>query len=409
MVGSRSYRGFAVALVIGGGAEALTGAILCRDYKPEAPFGSVSSLVSNYNGHLLLSFHHWLSAVLLGAAAIFLLLGLLSASYASASRRLWVALVAMFLVLGLLQLTGHLLPWDQHAVRTSVIEASIAQATPGGSFAANFVRGGSQVGPQTLALWYWGHVAVFSLVWLVAACIVFRGAIKAGVSWPVANATGGVLLAGSLALAWLMPVRYGLIATTADFTSGATRPEWYVLPLHQLLVLFQSIQPWMGWIGTVVVPGIALLLVILSPWLDVRPRQGQKSIYGPVLAVCLLTAGLALFLAGASAVASPSGPNVIPEIPQQPTGPTKIDAAKVAFGKQLFDTEQCSRCHELSGASSGSAPTLEGEGRKRPSLDWQMRHLAKPDSVSPGSTMPSYGKIGTNRIEALAEYMISLK
>ena len=82
--------------------------------------------------------------------------------------------------------------------------------------------------------------------------------------------------------------------TTTTYTP---RPEWYFLPLFQLLKFFKGpLEP----IGTAVLPGVSMLLLALVPWLDRgvsrRPRDRK-----PVLAAgAFVGAGiLALFVFGA--------------------------------------------------------------------------------------------------------------
>ena len=72
-------------------------------------------------------------------------------------------------------------------------------------------------------------------------------------------------------MVWLLlaavavPAPLGPPATPEHYTSYAARPEWYVLPLHGLLGLAQRINPGLAFIGTVVIPGLAVAWLLALP------------------------------------------------------------------------------------------------------------------------------------------------
>jgi menaquinol-cytochrome c reductase cytochrome b/c subunit len=67
-------------------------------------------------------------------------------------------------------------------------------------------------------------------------------------------------------------------------------PDWYFLFLYQLLKYFPGDNIWMG---TVVIPGIAVSLLILAPWLDVskarHPFKRPVATTAMVLTLLLMT------------------------------------------------------------------------------------------------------------------------
>jgi cytochrome c oxidase cbb3-type subunit 2 len=67
---------------------------------------------------------------------------------------------------------------------------------------------------------------------------------------------------------------------------------------------------------------------------------------------------------------------------------------------------------------AGQKPVFWGTERQGPDLShtgsrqsevWQREHLKNPQSVSPGSLMPSFGHLPPEEIEALVAYLMSLK
>jgi quinol-cytochrome oxidoreductase complex cytochrome b subunit len=66
----------------------------------------------------------------------------------------------LLLVLGMLEgFTGYLLPWDQTAYWATAVGINLNATAPFlGPFLANFLQGGSQIGPDTIARFYSMHM-----------------------------------------------------------------------------------------------------------------------------------------------------------------------------------------------------------------------------------------------------------
>ncbi len=72
-----------------------------------------------------------------------------------------------------------------------------------------------------------------------------------------------------LCLALLFPVEIG---RKIDFTAAyQPRPEWYFLWLYQLVRYFHG--PF-TFVGTVIIPSAAVILLIILPWID-RGNRGR--------------------------------------------------------------------------------------------------------------------------------------
>ncbi|HEY3780840.1 MAG TPA: cytochrome b N-terminal domain-containing protein [Fimbriimonadaceae bacterium] len=408
MLAKRIFNGLVATLLVVGLLEMVTGLILLPLYKP--------GLTTSYNSSkglptILESIHHWLSAILIVVGGLALLFGLYSSAYKLNSKKLWIGTLLLTLLAVFLQLTGHLLPWDVHAVRSAVIEIGIGGNVPVvGSAQGDLLRGGKTFGANTLQLWYWAHIAIFSLIWLGIGIFSQRKAKAVGYSSKALTIGAGIMVAAGLIFAIIAPVHLGCAATAGDFQNYTAKPEWYILPLHALLGIVQGINPSLAFVGTMVIPGIGVLLVALAPWLDKRAKEGKKSIYGPVLASIILIGGTALFISSMGDVASPNGPNNYTVAAQQtPTNQAALDPNLIAAGKQLFAQQGCADCHTINGTGGTGGPVLDGESTRHPSLQWQIDHLTKPTSVSSGSTMPAYANIGQTKLKDLAEYLETLK
>lgn len=410
----RVFNGLILGLVALIALEILTGLILLPFYHPSAgaAYESVKAIQANPALYAVENAHHWISAGLIVGFGAALLYGIWTAAHRENSRWAWVGSVLMLILMLLLQLTGHLLPWDQHAVRTAAIETGIAGGAPGiGTMQAKLLRGGSSVGPQTLTLWFVAHVALLSASAVLLGLLLVRRIRFQGLSPKALRYFNAAVLIGALLASIALPVHLGPGATAADYGNYSARPEWYVLPLHSLLNLFQEIDPSLGYVGSMVVPGLAVIIVLALPWLEKRyGSQAASEISKLGIAVSsLLLAGCAvLFFLGSRAVAKPNGPNV-PASDAAFADATPPDPALVKQGAALFATSGCTNCHSVGGNGGHVGPVLDGTGSRHPSQAWQAAHLSHPSSVSPGSMMPDFADLGQQKVKALAAYLTSLK
>jgi quinol-cytochrome oxidoreductase complex cytochrome b subunit/cytochrome c551/c552 len=406
----RVFNGLIAATLFATLLEVITGFILLPFYSVKDPYKSSVALEASPVLHFLQTFHHWLSAALIVLLGIFVLFGLWSAAYRMSSKKLWGGSIILLVLILLLQLTGHLLPWDQHAVRTAAIETSIAQKAPVvGAMQADLLRGGKAVGPETLSIWFWAHVAILPLFWLLLTVLLAKKIRPGGFSKKALVAGGAAYFVFSLGCAIGMAVQLGPGASTVDYGAFDAKPEWYVLPLHSLLDIFQNIGPNFAFVGTMVIPAVVLLLVILAPWMDLKREAGKPSIYGMVLSLVIFLGSCILIQKSASNVAVPNGPNLFAKAAAGGSTVVTIDPKLAELGQKLFTEQGCDSCHTVDGSGGNGGPDLKGEVAKHPDRNWQVQHLTKPTAVVPGSTMPSFANVGDSKLKALAEYVLSLK
>ena len=407
----RAYNtGFIAAMLTALAVAVITGLALLPVYRADGHNAYQSVMSINSAGFLgfLRAMHHWSSALLILLGEIYIVIGLFRGAYRKPGQWLWIASIVMFLIGLAMQITGHLLPYDEQGVRTAVVETGIAANAPVvGDMQGNLMRGGAAVGDNTLHLWYMAHVSIFLIVSLILLFLVPSLAKKIGVS---VGRRGWII--GSFVVLLIAAVvarpPLGHPATASDFTDSGARPEWYILPLHSLLVLAQNVSPKMAFIGTMVIPGIALLLLIALPWIHKRENVPIARTLGVVGAAAII----GLFAYSFADVAPPVGDQIAAQQivdAGYPGVPAKLDPALIAQGKVLFSSQGCTDCHRINGQGGKIGPDLTSEGGKNRPLDWQIKHLQDPKSVSPGSTMPKFNRLPQDQLKALAEYVMSLK
>jgi quinol-cytochrome oxidoreductase complex cytochrome b subunit len=142
--------------------QAITGAILAMYYKPDPDkaWESIEYITNDLAwGWLVRGMHRWGASVFI--ILLFLHMGrvFLFGAYKYPRELNWLVGV-LLLALGMFEgFTGYLLPWDQTAYWATVVGININGTGPFvGPFLSNVLRGGSEIGSETLARFYAIHM-----------------------------------------------------------------------------------------------------------------------------------------------------------------------------------------------------------------------------------------------------------
>ena len=200
--------------------QALTGVILAMYYKPSPhdAYASIQNITDHVTmGWLVRGMHKWGASVFI--ILMFLHMGrvFLFGAYKYPRELNWIIGV-LLLTMGMAEgFTGYLLPWDQTAYWASVVGINLNGTGPFiGPFLAQFLRGGQEIGPHTLSIFYSIHMllipgAIIALISLHLYLVIRLGvtsppwskeeagrdrsaepsAVRSGLTQPVARGTGG--------------------------------------------------------------------------------------------------------------------------------------------------------------------------------------------------------------------------
>lgn len=189
-------------------------------------------------------------------------------------------------------------------------------------------------------------------------------------------------------LAWRYGAELEPLADPTDSTYNP-RPEWYFLFLFQAL---KSFPGEMEAVAAIILPGAAVLLLALVPFLDRGPeRRPLKRPFWTGLGVLSLAAISYLTWAGYH---SPM------------TNPVMEKDARVVSGQRLYRELKCSYCHKIGGKGGAVGPELDKVAGEE-AEDWLTKHFRDPQAVTPGSTMPKLNLL-EDEIADLVAYMKSL-
>jgi len=390
--GARFAYVFGSGLLLLMALQFLTGLVLACFYAPSVrtAWESVWFIEEQvWLGSLLRGMHHHGASVFMVLLLLHMLQVVIYGAYRRPREVTWLLGLLLSQVVLAFALTGYLLPWDERGFGATKVATGILAITPGaGAALERLALGGSDYGQLTLTRFYAIHVLVLpaALVGLVALHLWSmrrHGVLAApGLSdekaaqeepfWP-GQALRDVLLAGLL-----IALLYGLarhfpapLTAPADPSSDfPARPEWYFLPLFQLLKL-ELFQGSREVIGSHFLPGAIGLFLAALPFLDRSKERGTKSrrwIFG-----CLAALFLGALLLAMSAVVQDAGDlsyknkSILAEeragearrlarrgIP--PTGALTMLRRSAYAGASIFRA-RCAGCHR---GERRKAPALEG-------------------------------------------------
>jgi ubiquinol-cytochrome c reductase cytochrome b subunit len=310
-------------------------------------------------GALVRGLHHWGASAIVVLAALHLARTFLFGAYRKPRELNWLVGVALLLVILAFGFTGYLLPWDQKAYWATVVGTRVPGALPVvGRAASRVMAGGASVGAATLTRFYAVHVVllpVLALGLVAAHLLLLRKHGHAGPPsepdprqpfFPYQAArdavVGFAVVLVLFALAFGSPAPLERVADPAD-TAYVPRPEWYFLPLFQLLKYFRGpFEP----LGTAVLPGLSMLLLALVPWLDRGASRSPRD-RKPALAVgALAGAGLVTLLV-LGALDAPK------RKPTSGLGSPDVPDPRLLGGLAAYERRGCASCHGSEGTPPG--------------------------------------------------------
>jgi len=155
-LGSATLTAFLVQLI--------TGVILAMYYKPDPDkaYESIQHITNDVTlGWLLRGMHRWGASVFIILMFFHMARVFLFGAYKYPRELNWIVGV-LLLITGMFEgFTGYLLPWDQTSYWATVVGININGTAPIlGPWISNVLRGGAEIGPETLARFYSIHMLV---------------------------------------------------------------------------------------------------------------------------------------------------------------------------------------------------------------------------------------------------------
>jgi quinol-cytochrome oxidoreductase complex cytochrome b subunit len=269
------------------GTLALTGSLLMLGYTPVP--GEAYASIERIEGEVVFgafvrSVHHWSANLLVLVAFVHMLRVFFTGGFLDGRALNWLVGLVLLAAIAASSFTGYLLPWDQLAYWAVTIVTGMAGYVPlAGLALAALLRGGPEIGPETLGTYYALHTQWLPALLFVGAGFHFWRVRRAGgvVVPPDAvrdergkpeqvlflphllwreTAVALLLLAAVSIFSALVRAPLGPAANPGLSLNPAKAP-WYFLGFQELLVHLHPL------FAVVVVPALGAMALVALPYL----------------------------------------------------------------------------------------------------------------------------------------------
>jgi ubiquinol-cytochrome c reductase cytochrome b subunit len=358
--------------------QVFTGIMMALNYAPttaEAHSSLRYILTELTAGRLMRGLHHWGASMMICIVVLHMVQVFLWGAYKKPREATWMlGVVLLLLTLGF-GLTGYLLPWDNRAYWGTVVTTQIAAKAPvmGPYILTLLGSEDGQIGAVTFARFYAAHVLILPavtalLVFLHVYLVRRHGVAPAPVEtappikfYPRQVFKDTVAIFAMFALLFVLAVAVrvplGKLADPNDVTY-IPRPEWYFLFLFQVLKYFEG--P-LEIVGSMVLPGLAVLLLFLTPFIDRGKAIALRQRTGAIGVLVLSLIGWGALTAAA-----------LSTTPHRDSWKGFTAEEMAAIG--TFRQAACWQCHSSTPGDSRPGPNLADIAVLR-DRDWLVGHF----------------------------------
>jgi cytochrome c553 len=187
------------------------------------------------------------------------------------------------------------------------------------------------------------------------------------------------------------------------------RPDWYFYFLFYLLRIFK--WPESVLLGTIGIPTILLVLLLLIPFIDLRTERRLLRRPVAIIASILVVLSMGILTYKGATAKEALGSEIVGHVPKWAAKEGFTGNQQAIAGAKLFAVAGCLNCHTYlgDGGHNLGAPELTAEGAKNKGIAFQIAHLQNPASKNPGSQMPSFAGLGNARLLSLATFLEASK
>ncbi|HEU5362689.1 MAG TPA: c-type cytochrome [Gaiellaceae bacterium] len=187
------------------------------------------------------------------------------------------------------------------------------------------------------------------------------------------------------------------------------RPDWYFYFLFYLLRIFK--WPNSVIIGTIGLPTVLLVLLLLVPFIDIRAERRLLRRPVAIVASLLVIVSMGVLTYKGATAKESLGTELVAKVPGWAKSANFTGNKEAVAGAHLFAVSGCLNCHTYQGTGGGfpGAPNLTAEGAKNKGVQFQIDHLKCPACVNPGSPMPSFAGLGEANLKRLASFLEASK
>lgn len=402
--------------------QAFTGILLAFNYAPQPgdAYYSLQYIINDLTaGRIIRGLHHWGASMMVVVVVLHMMQVALWGAYKKPREATWLLGVALLLLVMGFGLTGYLLPWDNRAYWATVVTIQIAGLAPVvGEYMMRLLGSADgSVGVSTFSRFYTVHTLVLPALTALLIALHVHLVRKHGITPQPADASQPKkkfypqqafkeVTAIFVAFAILLVMAVALHAPLerlADPTDSTyiPRPDWYFLFLFQTLKFFEGT---LEVVGAIVLPTLALIALVVVPFLDrgKAKKLGERTVaFGAVGLAAIAWTSLTV----SAIVTTPKQPKKV-DTGLAPTADWKQLTPVELAGLSCYRQEKCANCHNLSEGEPKIGPTLATVAERK-SADWMIAHFKNPSQLVPGSPMPAI-QLSDELLNCLSAFLLKV-
>ncbi|HEX4227610.1 MAG TPA: cytochrome b N-terminal domain-containing protein [Bryobacteraceae bacterium] len=376
--------------------QCLTGILLALNYAPTPgeAYNSVAYIMRQVaGGRMVHGLHHWGASLMIIVVFTHMAQVFVFGAFKKPREATWIAGVTLLLLTLGFGLTGYLLPWDNKAYWGTVVTTKIVASLPFiGPMLTRFLGAANGVDALTFSRFYTLHTLLLpamtaGLVAIHVYLVRRHGITPAQVSTEEKQKFYPKQLFRDLFAVFIaflclyfaasfLEVPLDRMADPTD-TNYVPRPEWYFLFLFQLLKLFPGR---LELIGTLILPSMAVLALILLPFLR---RAHTTILKGRFQSACVVALAFSIWFGLTSAAGwTPAHPKGSVAVSSQAAEWARLSPEVIA-GSGYFRSAHCDSCHDLIVGTPKPGPTLGLTPIRHP-RDWMFQHFSDQSQAGSG-------------------------
>ena len=283
--------------------QAITGILLLVYYRPGSEaYESVRQITFEVHfGWLIRSAHNWSANLFLLSVFVHMFSVYFMKAYRGPREFGWLSGIALLMIGLMFGFSGYLLPMDDLSYSATKVGLDIPNAVPGiGPLIANLLRGGLEVGENTVQRFFALHAVIFPLLYLPLLGVHLWLVQKHGNALPPSEedkpaneqktipffpnflakdfAMWLITLNLIAALAALFPWQLGEAADPLKPAPVGIHPEWYFMAQFQTLKIMGNMFP--GYTGEALGMGlftVGMFFWILVPFWDRNKKATRRA------------------------------------------------------------------------------------------------------------------------------------
>ena len=190
-------------------------------------------------------------------------------------------------------------------------------------------------------------------------------------------------------------------------TNFVPRPDWYFYFLFYLLRIFK--WPDTVILGTVGIPTILLIILIILPFVDLRRERRLLRRPVALIAAVLVVISMGVLTYKGATAKEALASEVVQAVPTWAQRQGFTANAEAVAGAKIFASSGCTACHTYlgTGSSNQGAPDLSAEGTKGRTKDFFMNYIKDPSKFG-NNVMPKFA-FDDQQLSQLAAFLLASK